>query len=250
MTPLPLNYEPKRIGQSDKPVNVTEFQQRLASLGFLRHTRLDILHATHQLAKHGSSPTTYSNEMMNHLLGYLKNNPVYSRKFYNTDSEKNQLVALTDAAFANSGENWKSTSGNIVYYCSSLVHASSATQRQIATSAPEAELFEVIKSTKMLLHLKGLAEDMKERDIEVALLTDSSSSVGTVHSPVTSKYKYLSVYITFVKNIVAEVGLKVVHLLRDHNFADLMTKQSDFATFSNMWKGATEPFQWRHESKE
>ena len=170
------------------------------------------------------------------------------RLYYWKPGEQSNLVALTDASIRNNRNNFHSTSWYFIFLSSSLITAKSATQRRGATSAPEAELFEIMSTTKQLLFLKGLLKDFGRNNIKIALLTDSSSSVATIKDPISSRYKYLSLYLAFIKAEVEKKAFEVKHLRRIQNFADMLTKALDgpsFMRFSNM---INTPFQWRHLS--
>ena len=125
-TPLPLTFDPKSFIDGDR-FDSKPFQEKLGSLGYLRSTRSDILFALHQLAKWASRPTDYMYYCMQHLFGYLKGTKELVKEFYTADLLKTteNLVALTNASF----------------YGKSLLKANSSTQKQISTSAPEAELY-------------------------------------------------------------------------------------------------------------
>ena len=185
---------------------------------------------------------------MDYLLGYLAAQTSVTRTFYSKvfNNEK-KLVALTDAAFANSGDA-KSTSGFLMFYNGSLVTANSSTQNKVATSAPEAELFEILRTTKELYHISGLLQDFGEMDLQTTILTDSASTVRTVVSPISRRYKYLSVYIAFLKEMVKEHGLHVVHLNREYNFADMLTKATTALEFTKQWNKIIAPFRWVHKN--
>ena len=123
------------------------------------------------------------------------------------------------------------------------------TQLRVATSAPEAELFEIYRTSKQLVYLKGLLGDMGEKDTSITILTDSDSSVKTVHNPISSRYKYLSVYVNFLKQQMKAHGLSVIFLSREHNFADLLTKQNTKEVFEALRKKLWTPFKWTHRQE-
>ena len=187
---------------------------------------------------------------MKHCIGYLKATQDYKRKFFfeNNIAQRysNQLVTLVDAAFASDEINRSSTSGFIMFYNSSLVAANSTTQSRIAISAPEAELNEIYRSSKKLLHYDGMFRDFGERNVQSTILTDSSSSINTVYNPVSARYKFLAVRIHFLKQQVQIGKIRVIYMRRWYNLADLMTKQNSPQEFSRLWTMAQSPFRWVH----
>ena len=250
-TPLPVNYEyQQRVDESDI-TNVRDFQMKLGCLSFLRITRLDILHSLHQLARHASSPRLFHVQCMTSLFGYLKATVERKRWFYpimdNGHSDANKLVSLIDASFAN-GSNYHSTSGFFMFLNSTMINAQSTTQSKIATSAPEAELFEMVRTAKKMTYVRGLLFDMGCTKVDMVILTDSQSSVSTAHNPVSVRYRYLSVYIALLRRMVSKKMLRVVFMRRKDNFADLLTKQSSRKVFEYLLMLALSPFVWRHDS--
>ena len=233
---------------SSKKVDAKPYQTMLGSLSFLRVTRVDCVHALHQLARYASAPTQYSYHCLYNLFGYISGTREFTRKFYHSrnESKKSKLVALIDAAFAN-GPQMKSTSGHFIYYERSLLSVRSVTQKRTATSAPEAELFEMVDVAKTLLYLRGLLTDIGEGEMETTILTDSLSSVRTSHNPTSMRYRYLLVYLSFLRQLVKDKVLRVLFLKRIQNFADLVTKQATLKEFLSLSKLAFGPFHWQHK---
>ena len=170
-TPLPPSYENlmqqmNRL-KPEPTLNQKRYQEKLGSLGYLRATRPDLLHGLHQLAKFSIKPTKLAEKCMQHLFGYLKGSVAQVRTFYHRETDKTvdgsrKLVALVDAAFSNNPFKKYSTSGFFMYYQVTMVTANSSTQKKIATSAPEAELYEIFRTAKVMLYIKGLLQDMGE----------------------------------------------------------------------------------------
>ena len=190
LTPLPPSFDPIE-GSKERQLDSRYFQEMLGSVGFLRSTRFDVLHATPQLAKWATKPTACMYKAMRHLLGYLKKTQDHARIFHaDKELSTNNLVAVVDAAFASVQDETKlrmSTGGHFIYNGPTMLHAVSSTLRQMATSAPEAELYQVLKMTKTLLYLKGLLCDFGEPEVNMVILTDSQSTVGTINNPVSSR---------------------------------------------------------------
>ena len=71
-TPLPLDYDLSHRRDQSEKMEVKPYQTMLGSLSFLRLTRVDCVHALHQLARFASGPTRYSYKCMYQLFGYIK----------------------------------------------------------------------------------------------------------------------------------------------------------------------------------
>ena len=179
-------------------------------------------------------------------IGYLKKTSDNGLQFYRSEDNRSELVAVTDAAFATDPKSRKSCSGYFIYYNNNLISAHSGTQSRVTTSAAEAEMTAIYASCKTLLTLRGLLEELNTTPRHIAILTDSSATVRTLHNPVSSRYKFLSIYIHFVKELVSRLNLQIYHLPREQNAADLLTKQSNRFEFDRLWNLAKPPFCWKH----
>ena len=243
-TPLPTTFRILQEEKSDK--TDFPFRECLGSLGYLRMSRVDILQALHQLAKVAAAPTKNHVKCIIHLLGYLKKTATQPRKFYTGTDNTNNLVAFTDAEFASNPVDRYSVSRNVIYFRNNLVTARSSTQPIMAASAPEAELIEIFRTSKKLQTFVGLLHDFNITNVKTAILTDSSSSVNTVHKPVTSRYKHMSVFIHYIRNQIERNDLQCLWINRKENVADLMTKQNNRNEFEKLLKAALTPFKWIH----
>ena len=129
-----------------------------------------------------------------------------------------------------------------MFWNQSLAEVNSSTQKLAATSAPQAELFEILRTTKELPFVLGLQTDFGETQVSLTVLTDSSSGVGSVNNPAGSRHKHLLAYIAFIKLTMVDDSLQVVYLQRETNYADIMTKQPDLFTLKKLVKLAFTPF--------
>ena len=111
-----------------------------------------------------------------------------------------------------------------------------------------AELFEICNTTKLVTYLHGFIQELGQVPKRCpTILTDSESSVNTLHKPVSEQYKYIAVPIHFVKEKIEHKQVKVVYIKRNQNSADLLTKQADLKTFQQLWTAVSTPFQWIHK---
>ena len=128
-----------------------------------------------------------------------------------------------------------------------MISANSTSQHRICTSAPEAELNEIFRTSKKLLHYKGLLRDLGEQKITMAILSDSSTSLRTIANPISTRYKFISIQIHYLKQLIQQPQFKVVYIPREKNLADLMTKQNVPREFHRLWSLAYTPFRWNHQ---
>eukprot|EP00924_Labyrinthula_sp_SR-Ha-C_P005516 augustus_masked-scaffold_62-processed-gene-0.19-mRNA-1 protein AED:1.00 eAED:1.00 QI:0/0/0/0/1/1/2/0/470 len=209
------------------------FRECLGSLGFLRHARLDILLALSKIATGSTEPSVKHWIALQSLLGYLQQNRSFKRTFrMETITKFHQIVAVVDASFATNAISRRSTSGRYLYLDSTLVSAHASNQAIIATSAPNAELYEVYRATKHLLYIQGLVTEMTNSNAKLGILTDSASTVKTLQRPLTLRYKFAAVQVAFIKSHLKNSNLTVAYISRQFNFSDALTKPLEFTTFN------------------
>ena len=184
--------------------------------------------------------------LLQHLLGYLKKTVAQDMTFYAGQQQQNTLAAISDAEWAGNPSTHKSLGGSFIFYNQTCIAASCKTQSVIATAAANAELIEVYRTTKQLVYIAGQLKEVGVQDLITVILTDSQTSVDTTKRAVTEKSKHMSIYIHYIKEQLGKKFL-VKHISREYNFADMLTKQSDRATFERYWRAASTPFRWIHK---
>ena len=97
-------------------------------------------------------------------------------------------------AFSETGTSWHSIAGYFMFYEHFMLHTQGNTQGKIATSAPEAELFEMVPVSKPLIYMQGIMDDMGEYEVSLSILKQSQSSMCIPPDPVSVRQLYLSVY--------------------------------------------------------
>ncbi len=244
-TPLPVNFNSFGPDKFADSISGTRYREILGKIGYLRLTRPDVLYALTQLSQLAADPSQFQLECLMHLLGYLKKHKCLTRKF-TSGSQRQQLVAVVDASFG-SNRDKRSIGASCIYLGSSLVNVSSKLLDQISTSAPEAELQQIYAASKIMLYLHGLFRDFTHgAHADLVVLTDSLSSVQTLDRPVSMKYKFLSVKVHFLKFCRDVFKMLFLHIDREENFADNLTKQNDEGLFTLYHKQMLDEFVWQH----
>lgn len=76
------------------------------------------------------------------------------------------------------------------------------------------------------------------------LLTGLLTTVKSLRRSVTSKTKQTAIYLAFIKDMITRKELRIAHIPRSLNTADLHTKQDVKAVFQKLWSNAS-PLIWR-----
>eukprot|EP00253_Pinus_taeda_P034777 PITA_34777 len=118
-------------------VNATVYRQLVGSLMYMFNTRPDICYAVNQLSKAMVKPTKLFWKVGKHVLHYLRGTSGYGLWYRQEDEVK--LCGFTDADWAGSPMDKKSTSGRIFSIGSTTVSWYSRKQRSVALSSTEVE---------------------------------------------------------------------------------------------------------------
>ena len=105
--------------------------------------------------------------------------------------ESGPILAFVDTDFAGCLETRRSTSGGCLLHGSHLVKHWSTTQKTLALSLGEAELYGVVKGASEALGLQSLAADLGI-SVPVHVKTDSTAAVGICNRTGIGKVRHLA----------------------------------------------------------
>ena len=135
-TPLPGGWR-KEDATSAEVVDAIVYRQLVGSLMYLVNTRPDICYSVNQLSQAMVKPTKLFWKADKHVLCYLRGTLGYGLWYRQEDEVK--LCGFTDADWAGSPIDRKSTSGGIFSIGSTAISWYSRKQRSVALSSAEAE---------------------------------------------------------------------------------------------------------------
>ena len=127
----------KRTESDGKPVDRERYQQLVGRLIYLSHTRPNIAFVISVVSQYLHSPKESHLEAVYKILRYLKGSPGRGLFFKKGDSKKVKIY--TDANWAESAEDKRSTTNYCTYVWGNLVTWRSKKQSVIARSSVEAE---------------------------------------------------------------------------------------------------------------
>lgn len=153
-TPIDLNV--KFGGKGGIPV-IGRYKRLVGRLIYLSHTRLDIAFAISLVSQYMHSPFEEHLEVVYRILRYLKTKP--RKGMFFEKNEQRSVEALTDANWAGSVEDKRSTSGYYTTVWGNLVTWRSKKPSAVARSSAEAEFRTLAKTTCVLIWLKRLMEE-------------------------------------------------------------------------------------------
>ena len=137
--------------------------------------------------------------------------------------DEGPILAYVDTDFAGCLETRRSTSGGCLLHGSHLVKHWSTTQKTLALSSGEAELYGVVKGASEALGLQSLAADLGIT-APVHVKTDSSAAVGICNRTGIGKVRHLATGQLWVQEKIRSGGIRLFKHPGTENPGDICTK--------------------------
>lgn len=222
-TPIEYNH-----GLCDAPEDLTvdkgAYQRLVGKLIYLSHTRPDIAFAVSVVSRFMHNPKETHLKAVYRILQYLKGNP--GRGILFKRGESMTIEAYTDADYAGSLVDRRSTSGYCTFLGGNLVTWRSKKQNVVARSSAESEFRSMAMGICELLWLKIILEDLKIKwEGPMRLYCDNKSAISIAHNPVQhDRTKHIEVDRHFIKEKLDSGLICTPFISTKDQLADVLTK--------------------------
>eukprot|EP00253_Pinus_taeda_P035689 PITA_35689 len=181
-TPMITNW--KKIDASkDKYVDPTLYRQLIRSLMYLVNTRPDICYAVNTLSQFMVEPKRAHWATAKHVLRYIQGTIDYGLLY--TRCKDIRLSGFTDANWAGSSMDWKSTSGYCFNIGSGMTSWCNRKQKFVALSSAEAEYTAASTASCEAIWLRKLLVNLFRRRMEATrIMCDNQSCIKLSENPV------------------------------------------------------------------
>jgi len=228
-------------GQADENFR-SEYQSIIGSLGYAANiTRADIAFAVHKLCQFAHNPSDEHMGYAKHVLRYLKEFPDLAIRFQAPEAALKiprtmnfgqpglQLVAYSDAAFADNLENRSSSHAYVFMAAGGIIAYKSGKQTITATSSTEAEYIGLSNAAKEATWLQRLLQELGYRasDVKPLLLYGDnlpSHSLTEIGGQFRARTKHIDIHYHYIRQQVANGTIKVEYIRTDDMIADGLTK--------------------------
>ncbi|RVX10421.1 Retrovirus-related Pol polyprotein from transposon TNT 1-94 [Vitis vinifera] len=235
--PVDMPMDP--IGKIDKdndshPTDKDRYQRLVGKLTYLTHTRPDIGFAVSMVSRYMNNPTERHMKAVYRILQYLKKSP--GRGLYFKKTSSREVEVFTDADWAGSLTDRRSTTGYCSYVWGNLVTWRRKKQSVVARSSAEAEF-------RAMAH--GICEGMwlqrilKELGIisnsTMTVLCDNKATISIAKNPVQhNRTKHVEIDRHFIKEKLEGGTIRLMYIPSSRQTADILTKALPKATYENM----------------
>ncbi|KAK8926656.1 hypothetical protein KSP39_PZI018977 [Platanthera zijinensis] len=217
--------------EKGKPFDETKYKSIIRSMLYLTASRPDIMFSTCVCAKYQVNIKESHYIAAKRILRYLKGTPNLDLWYpRNNDVE---LIGFSDADFAGSRDDRKSTSGTCQFLGRRLISWNSKKQNCVATSTAESEYISAGSCCAQLLWIRNQLKDYDLQFRDVPMYCDSSSAITIANNPVShSRTKHIEVRYHFIREHVENKDISLCYVPTDKQVADIFTKPLDEAKFS------------------
>jgi len=222
-TPLSATYKLLKDSGDLLPFP-TEYRALVGSLQYLSLTHPDISFNTNKLAQFMQNPRTAYWTALKRVLRYLTGS--CDKGFFISTTAPLNLHAYSDADWAGDKDDYISTTGYLLYLCSTPISWSSRKQRSVARSSTEAEYKALADTTSELLWVLSLLTELGHTPkANLVIYCDNLGATHLSANPVFhSRMKHIVLAYHFVRENVQNGKFRVSFVSTDDQLADILTK--------------------------
>jgi hypothetical protein len=219
------------VDTSSELSDVALYSQIIGSLMYLTNTRPDICFVVNTLSQFLVEPRCVHLVATKHVMRYLKGTIDYGLS-YDGDHDFT-LSGYTDANWAKSVSDRKSTSGYCFSLGSAMISWQSRKQSSIALSTTEAEYIAACSASYKVIWLRKLLTGLFDLEMRATLiLYDNQSCIKMTENHVFhDRSKHIDIRYHYICDMVQRGALKLQYISTDEQFADVLTKPLSHVKF-------------------
>ena len=220
-SPMALSVHLTREGKLFE--NPERYKRLIGKLNYLTVTRPDIAHSVSVVSQYMSSPTVDNWAAVQHILCYLKG--ASGRGILYSNHRHNRVECFTDADWAGSKEDRRSTSSYYVCVGGNLVSWKSKKERVVSCSSAESEDKAMAQSVcEMWLH-QLLMEVSIKTVVQAKLWCDNQVALHIASNPVFHEQtKHIEVDCHFVHEKIQLGLISIGYVKTREQLGDIFTK--------------------------
>ncbi|KAJ9683174.1 hypothetical protein PVL29_018954 [Vitis rotundifolia] len=211
-------------GQGEPLGDPGRYRRLVGKLNYLTITRPDISFPVSVVSQFLQSPCDSHWNAVIRILRYIKSTPGQGVLYENRGHT--QVVGYTDADWAGSPTDRRSTSGYCVFIGGNLISWKSKKQDVVARSSAEAEYRAMALATCELIWLRHLLRELRfGKDEQMKLICDNQAALHIASNPVFhERTKHIEVDCHFIREKIASGCVATSFVNSNDQLADIFTK--------------------------
>jgi hypothetical protein len=232
LTPIEKNH--RLTSESGEPVDREQYQRLVGRLIYLSHTRPDIAFAVSVVSQFMHNPKTHHMDAVNRIIRYLKGCPGRGLLYKSCGNLK--IECYTDADWAGSLDDRRSTSGYCTFLGGNLVTWRSKKQNVVARSTAEAEYRAMAHGVCEVLWLKIILMELGLFQAgPLMMYCDNKAALDIAHNPVQhGRTKHIEIDRHFIKEKLDQGIICMPYVSSSNQLADILTKGLVEKVFSSL----------------
>jgi hypothetical protein len=187
-------------------INSNKYKKAIGMLIYLMvGTRPDICYTVSVLSRYMQNPRELHWRFVKKLLKYIKTTKDFCLVYTKNKSSDSELIGYSDADYAGSVEDRRSTSGYVFTYKNCLVTWNSGKQKTVSLSSTEAEYIALTTAVKEAIWLRQLLMEWNHNQEEVKIFCDNKSTICLTKNPeFHARTKHIDIRHHFIKEKINE----------------------------------------------
>src|ERR1700732_196258 len=209
--------------EKGKKVDISKYRCMIGSLLYLTASRPDITLSVCICARFQSDPRESHQIVVQHILRYLVGTSTLGLWYPKGSSF--ELCGYSDADYAGSRVDRKSTSGTCFFLGTSLVSWFNKKQNSVVLSTAEVEYIAAGSCVAQILWMKQELEDYGLRYDHIPIYCDNTSAINLSKNPVQhSRSKHIEVRHHFLRDHSNKGDIEIIFMPSEDELADIFTK--------------------------